>query len=188
MPLTVTPLPITLAAPQPSSPPLASAVAAPNPLPVPQIPQRAEEWCWAACVQMVLALHRVNLQQCDVVGRQFNQNCCATPDDPPCNQPLSVWSIAAAYNSWQLGAELITSPVQFNYLLSEINAGRPVEVGFLWMGGGGHAALVRGAGMTSSGPVVLVNDPKYGTGSVYYANLLSAYSLGSWQYTWVAIG
>jgi hypothetical protein len=92
------------------------------------------------------------------------------------------------YHAWQLGAQFIASAVQMSYLISEVAAGRPVQVGLGWMGGGGHVALVRGTGVAASGQFVIVNDPKYGSGSVLYVNLLSAYNLGSWQYTWVSIG
>jgi hypothetical protein len=157
--------------------------------PLPMVLQRAEEWCWAACLQMVLNRSGVNVQQCDVVNKVFNETiCCATPEDEACNQPVDPADIVSAYEKCGRHAQLITSPIRFEDLQDEIAVrGRPVEVGMAWAGVGGHVAMVWGAGIGSQGPVLLVNDPKYGTGFVYYVNLLRAYGLGSWQWTWVSI-
>jgi len=157
--------------------------------PLPLVLQRVEEWCWAACIQMVLNRLGVNVQQCDVVNKQFDQTiCCTTPDDEACNQPVDPGDIVSVYEKCGHHAQLITSPIRFEDLQSEIVVGgRPVEVGMAWAGVGGHVAMVWGATVAAQGPVLLVNDPKYGTGSVYYVNLLRAYGLGSWQWTWVSI-
>ena len=157
--------------------------------PLPQVFQRAEEWCWAACVQMVLNRLGVNVQQCEVVNRVFDKTiCCATPDDEACNQPVDPGDIVSVYQKCGRQAQLITYPISFEDLQSEILVhGRPVEVGMAWAGIGGHVAMVWGAKMGAQGPLLLVNDPKYGSGSVYYVNLLRAYGLGTWQWTWVSI-
>ncbi len=182
MPLKSDPLTIPLVTPLPA------AGAAPNPLPVPQVYQRAEEWCWAACVQMALNYYGDGNIQCEVVNKQFGQTkCCDTPDDPACNDDLSLPDIAAVYRAWHLGAKCITSAVQFDYLEREINAGRPVQVGFAWNTGGNHVALVCGTNVDGTVQFVRVNDPLYGSGWVHYAALLGAYYLGSWQWTWVSI-
>jgi Papain-like cysteine protease AvrRpt2 len=157
--------------------------------PLPQVAQRAEEWCWAACIQMVLNRLGVNVQQCDVANRVFNQTvCCDTPEAGVCNQPVGPGDIVPAYQKCGHQAQLISHPLSFQDLQSEIlGGGRPVEVGMAWTGIGGHVAMVWGAKMGPQGPLLLVNDPKYGSGSVYYVNLLRAYGLGTWQWTWVSI-
>jgi|SRR5580658_3103585 hypothetical protein len=157
--------------------------------PLPQVQQRVEEWCWAACVQMFLNRIGVNVQQCDVVNKVFDQTiCCATPDDEACNQPVGPEEIVPIYQKCGHQARLIPQAISFEELESEILVGgRPVEVGMAWAGIGGHVAMVWGAKMGPQGPLLLVNDPKYGSGSVYYVNLLRAYGLGTWQWTWVSI-
>jgi hypothetical protein len=157
--------------------------------PLPLVLQRAEEWCWAACVQMVLNRVGVNVQQCDVVNKVFNQTiCCTSPEDEACNQPVDPGDIAGIYNKCGHQAQLLTYPISFEDMQSEIlGRGRPVEVGMAWDGIGGHVAMVWGAKMGPLGPLLLVNDPKYRTGAVYYTNLLRAYGLGTWQWTWVGI-
>lgn len=183
MPLATATLSIQLAQPQ------LELTAAPNPLPLPWFAQKTEQWCWAACIQMVVAANNAGTQQCDVVNREFGQNiCCQDPDNPACNQPLQVWDLVAAWQKWQLGARIITYAVQFNYLTSEVAAGRPVEVGFAFNGGTFHVALAVGTATTSNGDFVRVNDPAYGPGWVSFVNLCNAYNLGTWQWTWDSIG
>lgn len=187
MPLKTSPLSISLA-PPPAEDGVVSGTSQLVP-PLPQVWQRAEEWCWAACVQMVLNRIGINVQQCDVVNKVFNQTvCCDTPDAGVCNQPVGPGDIVTIYQKCGRQAQLISHPLSFQDLESEIlGAGRPVEVGMAWAGIGGHVAMVWGATMGPQGPLLLVNDPKYGSGSVYYVNLLRAYGLGAWQWTWVSI-
>jgi papain like cysteine protease AvrRpt2 len=168
---------------------VASASASQLVPPLPMVAQRAEEWCWAACIQMVLNRLGVNVQQCDIVNKVFDQTvCCVTPEAEACNQGVDPGAIAPAYQKCGHQAQLITQPISFAALQSEIAVGkRPVEVGMAWTGIGGHVAMAWGTSMGPQGPLVLVNDPKYGAGFVYYVNLLRAYGLGSWQWTWVSI-
>ena len=156
-------------------------------LAVPEYGQRAEEWCWAACVQMILAYYGVKVDQCDIVNRRFNSTvCCQDPEDPSCNAPLSVVDVAMAYRDWNKSAVCIQS-TDITLIENEISAGRPLQVGLVWNDGSAHAAVVCGASEGEFGPILQVNDPKYGAGSVYQQNLELAYGGGSWQYTWYSI-
>src|SRR5262249_34202877 len=112
--------------------------------PLPQVFQRVEEWCWAACVQMVLNRLGMNVQQCDIVNKVFDKTiCCATPDDGACNQPVDPSDVVGVYQKCGHQAQLVAYPVSFEGLQSEILVrGRPVEVGMAWAGTGGHVALV----------------------------------------------
>ncbi len=159
-------------------------------LTVPQVFQGSDYWCWAACTQMILsALRNSATDQCEIVNRQFKQTtCCQQPHSDACNQDLSIYEVFPCYNSWGINGALVGNALQFETLQSEIAGGRPVEVGFSWSGAGGyHVAIAWRTSVDNIGPVVFVNDPQYGSGSVYYVNLLSAYGLGSWQWTWVSI-
>lgn len=53
--------------------------------------QRMENWCWAACIQMVLNYHGLYVDQSDIVSRVFG----ATVD-----QPASGDQILAALTGW----------------------------------------------------------------------------------------
>jgi hypothetical protein len=138
---------------------------------------------------MVLNRFGMPVQQCEIVNTQFGIGiCCVTPDDGACNQGVEPGDIALVLEKFGHHAQVVASAIPFEGLQSEIIGGnRPVEVGLAWAGIGGHVAVVWGVGMGPQGQVLLVNDPKYGSGSVYYVNLLRAYGLGTWQWTWVGI-
>src|SRR5262249_8571025 len=47
-------------------------------LQVPMIKQDEDNWCWAACIQMIMAFFKQPLGQCSVAGLLFeNRDCCA---------------------------------------------------------------------------------------------------------------
>jgi hypothetical protein len=156
--------------------------------PVPQISQEQTEWCWAACAQMVLQFYgNSSVQQCDLASKLFGEPCCANPDSPLCNEPAQVPDLAGVYAQWGRNAVLVPGDVPFETLQSEINANRPIEIGFIWNDGTGHQVLVCGWNIDGTGPYLLVNDPKWGSGAVYYSNLQAAYGWGSWKWTWQSI-
>jgi len=159
-------------------------------LAVPQIYQEQTEWCWAACAQMVLRYYGNNtVRQCDLPSRHFGQPCCEDPGSVLCNEPAQVPDIAGIYKDWgrPSAAKYVSGSVPFQTLQGEINAKRPVEVGFIWDDGNGHQAIVCGWDIDDTGPLVLVNDPRWGSGAVYYANLVLAYGWGSWRHTWISM-
>jgi len=156
---------------------------------VPQINQEQTEWCWAACAQMVLQFYGDStVQQCDLATQLFGEpTCCSDPSSALCNEPAQVPDIAGVYASRGRNANLVIGSVPFETLQDEINANRPVEIGFAWNDGTGHQALVCGWNVDDTGPYLLVNDPRWGSGAVYYVNLVAAYGWGSWQWTWVSM-
>lgn len=156
---------------------------------VPQIKQEQTQWCWAACADMVLDYYgNAGARQCDFVNWLFAQSsCCNVPSSSLCNKPCAVGDVCRVYNQWSLNCFNTASSVPFATLQSEINAERPTEVGYAWSGGGGHVAIIRGWDFNATGPLLLVNDPYYGSGGVYYTDLLTAYGLGTWQWTWTGI-
>ena len=169
-------------------------LAAPSPwaarIDVPQITQEQTEWCWAACAQMVLCYYgNKAVHQCDLASRLFGQPCCKDPSSALCNEPAQVPDIASIYTDWKRPSmpKYVHGNVPFQTLQDEINAKRPVEVGFTWNDGTGHQAIICGWDIDGTGPLLLVNDPRWGSGAVYYANLVIAYGWGSWEHTWTSI-
>jgi hypothetical protein len=156
--------------------------------PVSQIFQEQTEWCWAACAQMVLKFYGNDaMQQCDLASRLFGRSCCDDPGSPLSNEPAQVPDIAGVYGQWGRSALFVQGQVPFETLQNEINANRPVEIGFQWNDGTGHQVLVCGWNIDSTGPYLMVNDPQWGSGAVYYVNLQAAYGWGSWLWTWQSI-
>lgn len=154
------------------------------------IKQEQTNWCWAACAQMVLRrFGNSTVRQCDLAHRLFGEpSCCDNPSSPLCNEAAQVPDIAGVYSAWgRKKPEYVGKSVPFETLQNEINAKRPVEVGFIWKDGTGHQAIVCGWDVDDTGPLLLVNDPKYGLGAVYYVNLKLAYGWGTWRHTWISI-
>jgi len=158
-------------------------------LSVPQINQEQTQWCWAACADMVLHYYgNSGVRQCDFANWLFGQTgCCASPSSPVCNQPCAVNDVQRVYTQWGILSAPSSGTVPFSTLEFEINGDRPVEVAYAWTGGGGHVAVVSGWDRNATGPFVRINDPAYGSGGVYYSDLLTAYGLGTWFYTWTGI-
>jgi Papain-like cysteine protease AvrRpt2 len=155
---------------------------------VPQISQKETKWCWAACAQMVLQFYGKAVEQCSLAAQLFGYlGCCSEASSPLCNNPAQVPDIADVYTGNGYTATLINDSIPFEALQTEINANHPVEVGFDWNNNNGHQVLVCGWSIDSTGPLLLVNDPAYGSGAVYYVNLLVAYGWGSWRWTWTGL-
>jgi len=129
------------------------------------------------------------VKQCELAGKLFGQLCCQNPSSLLCNEPAQVQAIAGIYLAWNRphAPQFVNGAVPFGTLQTEINAKRPVEVGFL-KNGTGHQAILYGWDQDSTGPILLVNDPQNGSGVIYYKNLLAAYVSGAWTYTWLSFG
>lgn len=158
-------------------------------LTVPQIKQEQTQWCWAACADMVLHYYgNAGVRQCDFANWLFAQSaCCNVPSSSLCNKPCAIGDVCRVYNQWGIQCSYTGSSVAFATLQSEVNADRPVEVGYAWNGGNGHVAVIRGWDVNATGPFLAVNDPAYGSGGVYYSGLLTAYGLGTWRWTWTGL-
>jgi len=165
--------------PEPPTTTVADAAPAPPILNVPQIPQKQNQWCWAACTAMIARfLDLAEPQQCQLANFLFGQtNCCLNPSSGACNRPAQYADVLRVYN--HLGISLLGPdfPLLFNTVVAEINAGRPFEVALAWSGGGGHVVIVYGL---TAGGLLLVRDPWYGSMTLPYSSLYSAYGLGRW--------
>jgi hypothetical protein len=79
--------------------------------------------------------------------------------------------------------------VRFSTIVSEINAARPVQIGYEWIGGDGHVVLVIGYKMGSRNRAgsLYVNDPLNGNGWHLYSDIKSPEVVRRWKYTWTLI-
>jgi hypothetical protein len=181
MPLRVTDG-VLIPTPAPAPAAFAPAPAAGRLLDVPLIAQEQNQWCWAGCAQMVAAfLGNPNVKQCELANFLHGQaTCCQAPGSPACNRPSPVVGIGRVYQHLRIRCLTELQPVSAQVLAREINEDRPVEVGYVWKGGGGHVALVRG--YTPQG-LLVVNDPWFGLKTLPYLHVLLAYGLGRWAMT-----
>jgi hypothetical protein len=168
--------------------------------------QLRSNWCWAACVDMVLDFYgQPEIRQCDIVGRKLHKPCCSDPFnskyDVTCDEKdiRAVWNQAGIEARAHLG-QLTADNGWLNsaQLVDELNNGRPVQLGLKWDSTGGHAIIVHGWKNSSKGLFFIVNDPwnwaavdvpeiVNGKGSVHYEELRQAYGMGKWSWTWTGL-
>lgn len=62
--------------------------------------QDGQNWCWAACVQMVLKKQGLFVEQCDIVKYGFGQSRCV-------DQPADCYTIENAAGGWEINGRRI---------------------------------------------------------------------------------
>ena len=160
-------------------------------LPVPwyPTPDGLQEWCWAACAQMMAYyFQNTPTEQCTFANSVFpGLDCCNSPD--ACNLEINLDQVTALFGSFGKTATYVEGQIGPDEIQAEIAASRPVQVGFQWSTGDHHLVVIAGVSQDDRGLLVYVNDPdpQFAYGWVYYSNLQIAYGLGSWQWTWKSI-
>ena len=143
-------------------------------LPIPGIKQEQSNGCWGVCAAMVF--------------RHFGIYGVNT-DSSACNKPCQWKDIKKFYSHWNIRSKLNKGTVTFSTIVSEIDAARPVEIGYEWIGGDGHVVLVIGYKMGSRNRTsyLYVNDPLNGNGWQLYSDIKRPEVFGKWRYTWTSI-
>lgn len=169
-------IPITATAPVASE-----ALAAPGgPPPMLYAAQTENNWCWAACAEMLLSRPGLGARsQCSIASTHLGQVCCPSPGAPSaCDE--GAWP-HLVYPGLGIRTSLTKSPLTQAALATELAAGRPVEVCYQWQGSRStHVALIVN---DNGGGYFEVYDPSYGAGSRSFSQIASAYSLGVWIYS-----
>lgn len=163
----------------------------PHRLPVPLFQQKQDRWCWAACAHMVLNFYDDHsVDQCDFANWLFGRSsCCSNPSTSLCNKSCESGDVRRVYWQFELKSDFREGYVLFSTIKSEIDAGRPVEVGIKWNGdnNGGHAVIIKGYD-ERFGQRVLVNDPLEDSDvDMHYDDVLDMYGQGTWKWTWTGI-
>ena len=154
------------------------------------IKQEQRKWCWAACADMILHYYgNTEVRQCDLANWAFGVGgCCNISSSSICDRPSSDPETNRLFSAFGLrflytGSNLGSSTLQF-----EIDLDRPVQVGFTWTAGGGHVVVVVSWDTDADGELLLrINDPAYGSGGIFYTDLLTAGGRGVWDATWTDI-
>ena len=149
-----------------------------------------DNWCWAACAQMILyKLGDHNVQQCQIAGRYFQgELCCQDPES--CDRTLSEGQITPMFTKSQIHSSLVGRHLAFQEIQNEVTEHRPLAAGIKWNGSAtlGHLVVLRGWLIVFGSKFVFVNDPNRGQnrGMVLYDSLVTAYYYGngSWTRTW----
>jgi hypothetical protein len=175
------------------------------------VTQKQSQWCWAACVEMVLTHYQNHQKQCAIVDvkRSLNHSVNIS-SSPACGNEssfaLEACNIQDVDDVWRLfniHAALHDAPqsgqVSFPTIQEEIGQRRPVEVGIKWHKdlGGGHAVLIVGWTKVGGKDAVLVNDPlptsllgigsKGQSGKLVLTELQLAFGHGTWSQTWTGL-
>jgi hypothetical protein len=131
-----------------------------NSLALPYYGQTESEWCAIASAEMLLAYYGSSVQQCEMANYDFGRtDCCSNPSSSTCNpssgsftgKPIAYYGLS--YSQYPNNS---FSYAQFK---SEIDAGRPVSIGYTWNSGGGHAMNVAGYYDTPTTQYLEVWDP-----------------------------
>jgi hypothetical protein len=143
----------------------------------PRVEQDETEWCWAACLQILVGDRR---QQCEVAEMVLGRNpgeCCARIE--PCNFPLQPEDVVDALDA--VGLRGFHHPNRFspNRLSRAVGAG-PVAIGLIGNASGHMLLAIR----VSRLDTVDILDPWLEDGSVDYQYLLDGHPLGDWSHTW----
>jgi hypothetical protein len=157
---------------------------------IPLILQVQSEWCWATCATMILHYYgNSGIKKCDFANWLFKQTkCCTDPNSPDCNINCQWSDVKKVYSHWNIKSKQSNKSVLFSKIMFEINAGRPVEVGYVWNSGGGHVVIVIGYNASiGARDYIYLNDPIRGHGWYLYNNILNADGKGTWSYTWTEI-
>ena len=173
--------------PPPTTPPVdrPGPVGPPRPvdIPITNIPQQTQVWCWAAVAQQIIA-HAQGIQntpaQCALVAIANNAApgfCCRSPVPSPCVIPGSLQQIQALIAYFGGRYSTVAPPTDPVTLYRILQSGRPVIMSvqspFTSIG---HVVVIRGMTWVPTvgghAPVLHVNDPlSYFTKPIPFANL-----------------
>lgn len=118
--------------------------------------QLQSEWCWAACIQMVLSTRQINLSQNDIVNRAFGSLTNTPADLELIVRNLDGWRVAHGNRSTRLTATLGRGRPPIEVLVDSLTQNVPVLVALQPSGGEGHAVVVTAVIYedTDSGPQI----------------------------------
>ncbi|MEM0517857.1 papain-like cysteine protease family protein [Aequorivita flava] len=68
--------------------------------------QESQNWCWAACIQMVLDYQGLEVGQCEIVNNAFGQGCI--------DRPADCYTIQNAAAGWRVNGYPIKAYMEHN--------------------------------------------------------------------------
>ena len=107
--------------------------------------QQGQNWCWAACVQMVLSTKGIKVAQADVVQRTYGAVVDAPGGADAILSRLSGW-FQTRSGKTLLAASVVQGPMQEGLLYSYLKNQSPLILGVSYPGASiGHAVVVTAA-------------------------------------------
>ena len=174
---------------------VSSTLFAAKTLPIAQITQQKDQWCWAGASKMILDYHNIEATQGEIVqfalgdslknrpnylwgSGQFTYNG-VTQHQEGVSKILEHWGFAGSGAGWNAGEYLLTE-AQWK---ENIDAEHPFIINWSWSSGGGHYVVAMG--YLDNGTYEVMN-PWFGTGYVvntYNWMKTAEGGRGTWQYT-----
>ena len=176
-------MPIQIANRVPIPRPPVQVLASPLPagagiLPIPYVEQKGDNWCWAACGEMLFSQHQPKAQ-CAIAADYLNLVCCLTSRAPTeCDEGAFPDD---AYPDQGLPTQRIKAPLSLAQIRAEVAAGKPVQVLYQWTGGyQTHVALIVGEHPNGEFQVL---DPLRGSIRLPLDTINTAYGHGRWVWS-----
>ena len=172
-------------------------------LPVPQIQQLEDEWCWAASTQAVLQYHQqMSISQCQIATWMEVTNGWSevpagkTAGDPNycCDYPLNcdftepAPGVSGILGNFDIPGRFFGSgtpnnpPVTFAQVATELDRGNPVVYWLAYNGGGGHVEVI--AGYSSRGGVLTLELMNPADGAYHQLTYAAATGGTGYSYYW----
>lgn len=99
-------------------------------LQVPFMRQQTQVWCWAATIEMVSQYYGRSIDQCQILSAYLSGNCCALPQFCLVAAPNMQTIQAGLFRLAGLRSDYVPSALPFGVIQAEIDAGRPIIVGY----------------------------------------------------------
>jgi len=142
------------------------------------VPQKYQEYtngCWAGTSQAILEYYRTIVTQTQLLnyatqGNNLGAPICGEGYDP---YGYGIWLKGINLTLNYFGGISSTCYVGYyflkDYIKSEIDTGRPIQIVIVWRAGGAHAQVIKGI----DGDYIYLMDPAYGPLIVTYAQVVS---------------
>jgi hypothetical protein len=103
--------------------------------------QVGRNWCWAACIQMVLKAHGFDRSQTEIVQRTFGDTRDTGAGVAEIKNNLEGWSLRRAGQPYVLNCEVTIGPPSLGYMIEQLKLARPLIIAYRHPGGA-HAVVV----------------------------------------------
>lgn len=131
--------------------------------------QLNSQWCWAACIKMVLNYYGVSITQKQIVARTYKANELGHLPNWPAtfktiHKNLNNWGIDNNGITYKVSAKIFSGAPHPRILLTELNNKRPIVLAYSNGDNTGHAVIITGASyeVRNGSPrikTVVVRDP-----------------------------
>ena len=105
--------------------------------------QVGSNWCWAACIQLVLRAHGFERSQSEIVQRTFGDTRDSGANLIDIKGNLEGWSLQRGGQPYVLNCEVTLGPPSLAYMVEQLKQARPLIVAYQHAEGG-HAVVITG--------------------------------------------